>query len=321
MDYTIFYKEELVEADISKQGWDVFISAYNISDRVGNVFRAVSANNKYWLIQKDYDFEEAELPNDGIRIYPDTYSEAKFAKEVVSEINIDQLKGKSICIDITGFIKPYMMSLLYLLRNKGCLKIDVLYSEPGAYVAKEKTKFSGTKISEIKQVAGFKGQHTSDTSNDYLIVGSGYDDNLISHVAENKANTTKVQMFGFPSLRPDMYQENILRAQQASETVDGDNLRNTKKIILAPANDPFVTASELSSFYNKESKNKRITNLYLSPLATKPQALGFTLFYLTECKNKAVSMIYPFSYSHSKETSEGLSRIWKYSLEFEETQN
>jgi hypothetical protein len=49
--------------------------------------------------------------------------------------------------------------------------------------------------------------------------------------------------------------------------------------------------------------------------AAKPQALGFTVFYLTECRGKAVSMLYPICRTHSRKTSERISRIWKYVVE------
>src|SRR5580658_4376694 len=42
---------------------------------------------------------------------------------------------------------------------------------------------------------------------------------------------------------------------------------------------------------------------YLSPLATKPQVLGFALYYLTECRNTAASLIFPFCQAYDQETS------------------
>tara|TARA_R110002073_G_scaffold186552_5_gene345142 strand:+ start:253 stop:1215 length:963 start_codon:yes stop_codon:yes gene_type:complete len=319
IDYSIFYKEELPIDGLHNHSWDIFISAFNSSDRVNHVFDHITASKKFWLIQPDYQFNETELPPSGEIIAPNSLSEAEFVKQVVAAIGIENFqRANSVCIDITGFIKPYMMAFLWWLQDRKCSVFDVLYSEPDRYAKKEKTQFSGELISCVKQINGYAGQHRSDTTNDYLLVGSGYDDNLISHVAEDKANTKKIQMFGFPSLRPDMYQENILRAHRASESVDSISLRNRDRVLLAPANDPFATATTISSFVERENRSKEITNLYLSPLATKPQALGFALYYLSECHERAVSMIYPFSETHSQETSKGISRIWKYTIEFED---
>jgi hypothetical protein len=60
-----------------------------------------------------------------------------------------------------------------------------------------------------------------------------------------------------------------------------------------------------------------IKNLYLSPLATKAQVIGFGLFYLMECINEPVSILFPFSNRYNRETSTGLSESWKYHIDFE----
>ena len=72
----------------------------------------------------------------------------------------------------------------------------------------------------------------------------------------------------------------------------------------------------LSELVSREHTEAPITNLYLSPLATKAQAIGFVLFYLTECENKSTSIIFPFSQTYERETSVGLSRVWLHTLEF-----
>src|SRR3546814_20794343 len=71
----------------------------------------------------------------------------------------------------------------------------------------------------------------------------------------------KLLMFGLPSLQPDMYQESRLRIARASEAVgeaaDAD-------LIFAPANNPFVTAQELSFAVEAERRSGRgVSNLYL----------------------------------------------------------
>ena len=191
-----------------------------------------------------------------------------------------------------------------------CVKrFDALYSEPNVYKEREKTKFSSGAGGKVRQVAGFEGAHSANTSNDMLIIGSGYDDELIARVSYYKDAARKIQIFGLPSLRADMYQENELRAQLAEESL-GPSLS-----YFAPANDPFVTASVLSEITRALEKQKQITNLYLSPLASKAQVLGFSLFHYLEGKQRPTSIIYPFRPHYSRETTEGLSRIWKYTVE------
>jgi hypothetical protein len=85
--------------------------------------------------------------------------------------------------------------------------------------------------------------------------------------------------------------------------------------VFAPASDPFATATVLSELIAREERKKPITNLFLSPLSTKPQALGFALFYQRECSSRAASIIYPFSDSYAIDTSSRIGRIWKYEID------
>jgi hypothetical protein len=179
------------------------------------------------------------------------------------------------------------------------------------YEKADSTKFSGGGIREVRQVAGFEGNHSIETENDLLIVGCGYDHTLIKKVAEDKKKARKVQLFPFPSLRPHMYQESRLRTNQAADAF-GNNMEDAT---FAPAHDPFATAAVLSNIRSRLWKTPE--NLYLSPLATKPQVAGFALFYVTECLGTATSMIFPFTTEYSKKTSDGVSQIWRYRFEFQ----
>src|SRR3546814_10970317 len=109
----------------------------------------------------------------------------------------------------------------------------------------------------------------------------------------------KLLMFGLPSLQPDMYQESRLRIARASEAVgeaaDAD-------LIFAPANNPFVTAQELSFAVEAERPSGRgLSNLYLSPLGPKPQVLGFGLSYLRACVGQAAAIHFPYAGRYSRE--------------------
>ena len=112
-----------------------------------------------------------------------------------------------------------------------------------------------------------KGHTIQDTSNDLLIIGAGYDHPLIAHAAEFKSNARKLQVLGFPSLRPDMYQENVLQVQKAAEHVGGRG--DGMDTVFVPANDPFNTALKLHNVVEQFSKTKPITNLYLCPIFHK----------------------------------------------------
>lgn len=313
-DYSIFYKSSWNSNSAWPNiEWDLFLSAFNSSDRVRLVFQQARATHKHWFISPEYGYGDGELPLQEMYFRVGGQTEAEHISNYFAQAALD-LAGARICVDITGFMRPDLLVMLKYLSIKGVTKFDALYSEPQTYAKKEKTRFSDEAVVEVRQISGFEGNHIPDTSNDILIVGSGYDHVLIAHAAESKENARKLQVLGLPSLRADMYQENVLRAQRASEQLGSSGV-DSIDTFFAPANDPFLTANALSEIVRNENRSKPITNLYLCPLATKVQALGFGLFYLTELQGSNASIIFPFCKSYERETSLGLSRSWLYHVE------
>jgi hypothetical protein len=323
MDYSIFYRKELpIDSDWGLyNSHDIFISAFNSSERVKFVFNKDSSNEKYWLIFPEYKYDPHELPEESESIKVIICEGADEAEQLYSFLEnvLAGLNRKNICIDITGFMRPQLAFLLKYLHTYNVHKFDLIYSEPDQYSDKEATSFSGGDVLNVRQVLGFEGNHSQDTSYDQLIIGSGYDYQLIKSVCHHKEHATHTQVIGFPSLRPDMYQENILKTVSASNLLSPNAL---SKPVFAPANDPFITANVLSKTIKKiedKCKNENsigISNLYLCPLSTKPQTVGFILCFLKELQNKPVSIIYPFFTQYERETSIGISKVWKYTIEF-----
>jgi hypothetical protein len=68
---------------------------------------------------------------------------------------------------------------------------------------------------------------------------------------------------------------------------------NLKKIKFAPAFDLFVTAQIINEIIEE---NPSSTNIYLSPLSTKPQSVGMALFYITNYEKLPISIIFPYSW-------------------------
>jgi hypothetical protein len=319
-DYSVFEKKkyEDIPAFFNENTYDLFVSGYNDSLRVKTVFEKISAKQKDWLLFPQYGYTTSELPNasDGVGVYlfPPGCSESQLIRDYFKTIN--NLSTLSICIDITGFVRPHILFLVRYLSLLGVTKLDFVYSDPVRYKKKENTTFSD-EYTDVRQVQGCHGTHSPDSSNDFLIIGAGYDHQRITDVSKSKANTTKVQLFGFPSLQPDMFQENILKAYKAEEASGSgrDSFIDENLTLFAPANDPFETANVLKTFLSKEDSIKKISNLYLCPLSTKAQTLGFALFYVWECLDKPVSLIFPFCERYSRETTEGISRVWRYAVE------
>jgi hypothetical protein len=309
IDYTICYRELLAPNDpnFTYRSFDFFWAALTADERAKALYDKVSAVRKQWVILPEYGFAATEIPSG-------SYAPAGAGDE--AELITSFLDGQAIspsstiCIDITGFLAPYLLFLLRALANRGVGSFELLYSEPGKYLDSEETQFSSENVHSVRQVYGYEGTHTTDTSKDALIIGVGYDHQLLKIVASTKEGARAIQLFGLPALRPDMYQQNILRASRAADAMGrppGEHRDNW----LLPAHDPFTTATILSRFFEEG----KFTNLYLCPLATKPQVLGFGIFYINECLGKPISILYPFCNSFPKRTSVGVGRVWAYSAE------
>lgn len=309
-DYTYLYRDELDITAEWPHSWDLFISGFNQSERVQCVSNKVVANTKHWIIHNEYQFPVEELPSE--RFVSSMENEADFILEYFDTmLSGADLSAISICIDITGFMRPHMMFLVKYLVGHGVRKFDVIYSEPRQYSNRERTEFSDIAVTTVRQVTGFEGINSNDASSDMLVIGAGYESHLISEVADDKEKAERVVILGLPSLRADMYQQNRLRVHEAADSI-GDT---TASKFFAPANDPFVTATVLSQIVHQRESKKAISNLYLAPLATKAQALGFVIFYLKECTDRAASILYPFSAKYAADTSQGVSRVWLYRVE------
>src|SRR3979409_2170984 len=155
--YNTYYKTELLVSEPWRfKPWDVFISAFNSSDRVREVYSKAPAVSKYWLIHSEYGYSAEELPKGKHFIYGSD-SEAEFIQTLVAHVEQDErrdISSLSICIDITGFMRPHLIFLALYLKSRGVKKYDVLYSEPTFYSKKEQTIWAeGTIL--VRQIEGY----------------------------------------------------------------------------------------------------------------------------------------------------------------------
>lgn len=309
MDYSYFRKTRYDRvADLSDlPDYDCLISTYVESERAKAPSQYIRCKEKWWVLEDDAERSDFIKDDRTFRITEE--SDGGIAKELVNK------HYRRICVDITGFVIPHLLILLRFLQIRGLRSFDIIYTEPNQYKEGEETQFTETPIC-VKQVLGYSGMHISDMSNDLLIVAAGYDHSRIIEVATEKKSAKKVLLFGFPPCSPGMFQENILRAFQAEPAVGMDCFRNIDLNIFAAANDPFATAQALKDYIDKALRSKYpFTNLYLSPLSSKPQALGMALHYIWERGwEKEWSIIYPFCNKYLHDTTSGISRIWKYEI-------
>lgn len=315
LQFLINYKTAISNDDNwpAQHEWDLFISAFNDSRRVQHVFEKARAKEKHWLIMPEYGYQAADYNGRGSAFADADHNEAEYLTKFFDWASLSgKLQGMRICVDITGFMRPHILFLLQYLAAHGVDSFDVLYSEPSRYTKGEATKFSDGKVLNVRPVAGYEGQHSSDTSRDFMVIGVGYDHDLIAEVAEHKDHAQVLPIYGLPSLSADMYQESRIRSAATTAGL-ADRLTRSDPFF-CNANDPFVTASALQELTTQLQERENATNLYFSPLGTKAQVLGFGLFYLHAMKDKPASIIFPCKSQYQRETSQEVRRIWKYEV-------
>lgn len=289
---------------------DVFLSAFNLSERIQRVFEDIDAKRKQWVVVPQYEFSREALPSEALEI--DELRESDFVVEMLDRARVS-FGEQRVIVDATGFLRPQLMFLLRYAFEQGAKQLEFIYSEPRQYANREDTQFTRGTVSNVRPVQGYSGRHAASMKNvDLLIIGAGYEHRLMADVADRRKSARKVQIFGFPPLQADFYQEGVLRASKAHESM-GETPR-----YFAPANDPFITAAVLSEIVAVERLRRSIDNIFLSPLATKAQALGFAFYFIWECRETPTSIIFPFSTSYHPSTSTGLANVWHYVFEFPE---
>lgn len=294
------------------KSWDIFISAFNDSQRVRSVFANFPAKAKRWVVLPEYNYSSAETSTLQDTVILDSgANEADVILAIAKAVGTDNLCSSRICVDMTGFMRPHILYLVRYFYDQGVREYDMLYTEPAHYARKENTRFSNEEIESVRQVMGYEGMHEDEMRSDVLVIGVGYDHALVSRVVNDKDGSRLYQLLSLPSLSADMYQESILRLDKTGSIFNKDM---EDRIFFASANDPFVIAAELSEKIQEIRDRGQVTNLYLCPLATKPQALGFSLFYLKELVDSAASIIFPFAKHYDRETTKGVGRTWLYEV-------
>ncbi len=302
MDYSIFYKTSYENGKVDcGKGYDFFFSAFDNCERTSIIFENILAEQKIWINFPHYNTNYSN--SDVYQCV--SYKEDECFIDLFEKIDI--LSESNICIDITGFIRPHLIYFIKVLSRIGIKKIDFLYSEPILYRNAEDTSFSGF-IDEVKLIEGCGSDIVlPGAENDILIIASGYDDKLIAKVSNYKSKIkNRYYLLGFPSLQPDMYQESILKMYNAKDSIGHRNDR------FAPANDPFITAQVINDIVEE---NPNHSNIYLSPLSTKPQTLGIAFYYLWNFEVKPVNIIFPYSNVYFPKTASGIKKTWKYTFE------
>lgn len=312
IDYSVFYKRSInaERMTVELPEYDIFVSAFNSSERVGKVYDNICAKKKIWIIHPEYQYPPIEYPQENPKVCPDDRSEVSQVNLLLREMG--DLEGKSICIDTTGFMRHVLIFLVASLYYKKVKRFIALYSEPLFYQKQGDTLFSTASTGNPRTLQGMYGSNGN--GDDHLIINVGYDHKLIGEVVDNKEGSSIFPIFSFPSLSADMYQQSALRSSKAGGVALSLDWANNRHF--SPANDPFSNAAVISKIVKTIDERYNHANIYLTPLSTKIQALGAALYWVLEGKARGgVSVLLPECLTYSRETSSGLKRLWSYEVE------
>ena len=290
--------------------FDVFISAYNSSERVRVVFNHVNAKQKIWLIHPEYQYLPIEHPVGHTVVAPAMGDEIDQIGALLAAV--PNIGSVSLCIDITGFMRNALAFLVPKLANLGVKSFTATYSEPVSYSQQESTQFTTTTSEVVRPVRGMYG--SPGNGQNHLLMAIGYDHQLIGQVFSYKDGVTTHPLFAFPSLSADMYQQSALRAERSGEVVLKEDWINNR--FFAPANDPFSTAGMVSERIRHIDRKGPGENIFLAPLSTKAQVLGMSLYWLLEGRSRGrCTILLPECLTYARETSTGIKRLWSYDVE------
>jgi hypothetical protein len=312
VDYSIFYRRSVRIDRLAKElgPYDVFISAFNSSDRVRVPFESIDAKQKVWLVHPEYQYLQIEHPTGHTVVAPPMSDEIGQTAALLASVR--NIATASICIDITGFMRNTLAFLIPKLEHLGVKSFTAIYSEPVSYSRQEATQFATTTSDVVRPVRGMYG--SPGNGQNHLLMAVGYDHQLISQVFSYKDGVVTHPLFAFPSLSADMYQQSALRAEKSGEIVLKEDWVSNR--FFAPANDPFSTAAMVSERIRHIDRKGPGENVFLSPLSTKAQVLGMSLYWLMEGRTRGrCTMLLPECLTYSRETSTGIKRLWAYVVE------
>lgn len=309
----MYLRERLAIGEVGKHPFDVFLSAFNDSDRVRAVYQEVDAGQKHWLVHGEYGYLASDLP-------PEPFWETAAPEEPIdawercfADLKLDP--SQKLAVDITGMMRPHLVTLPLMLHRLGFRQVAFFYSDPQSYVSGQSTKFTDSPVESVGVLPGFAGLHEiSHGARDCLLIGAGYDHDLVRAVAEHKRNAEHYLVVGLPALQPHMYQESVYRVARVKESLSGFRDRN---LLFAPANNPFMTAQVLSDHVNRMRRDNAASNFYLAPVGPKTQVLGFSLYFLCEGVGTTTSIIFPRAARYSRETSRGIECVHLFELELD----
>lgn len=281
---------------------------------VEEVFAQSSRRRVAFLFSEFMDYDELlspKLQSAGWEVKFVSSCESRLFVSMLSALKSSLSGAANLVVDITGFPVHALAHVVRVLLGDGAQdKVTWLYSEPLQYIAGAETEFSSGSYS-VGPLRGFSGSHQPGDEG-ALVVLAGYDSDALRKVAEYcKGAAPRHLILPFPSLQAQMYQECVLRVDEAKESLGVDSV-NRSESRRVPAFDAWGVVEALGELAGV-SVGRRLS---VGPLSTKPHALGVFVWWttLSEEERVLVSIIAPLYKKLSGRVSRGVGRVWMYRL-------
>lgn len=210
--------------------------------------------------------------------------------------------NKNIVIDISCVRIPDMFSIMKILKlNDHTKHIPCIYSVPYdyEYFAGDFSYKSSLGDLQNYELAGYGGEYNPDDPNSAYVVFLGFEGALSLKVLEEATYKRLIFVNSLPSLSQKYKDISILNNRSSIKGKKYDS------ILYAPADNPF----EVYNFLEKEYADE--ASVCISPLATKPVALGVCLFALNYEK---VRIVYPISDVYSSHVTNRVIKTLVYEI-------
>lgn len=234
--------------------------------------------------------QEISIPNDVTSFIQ------QFKKAVKPYIN------QNIVIDISCIRIPDIFSIMKILKLNNHIKcIPCIYSVPYdyEYFAGDFSYKSSLGDLQNYELAGYGGEYNPDDLNSVCAIFLGFEGALSLKVLEEATYRRLTFVNSLPSLSQKYKDISILNNRSAIKGKKYDS------ILYVPADNPF----EVYNFLEKEYANE--SSICISPLATKPVALGVCLFALNYEK---VRIVYPISDMYSSHITNRVIGTFVYEI-------
>ncbi len=176
-----------------------------------------------------------------------------------------------ITVDVSTFTKRHLLLLLHALDDAGLWgSLRILYTEPKSYVADLYVPMS-TGIKEVAPIPTFTNLRPADKPV-LLVIMLGYEGDRAMALFQSIEPNETVLIVPRPAYRPEWEG----RTEELNKHIV--TLIGPDSIAYADSRDPLKVKSALADVLGFSSRTTEFTCL-VSPLGTKPQALGLYLFW------------------------------------------